>query len=51
MVVDRCFGPRTGKPAYFWALISDPAGRADRIKDGWKSVGKVLMLALLLDIV
>jgi hypothetical protein len=42
---------RAGRPAYFWALISDPAGRADRITDGWKSVGKVFILALLLDIV
>ena len=42
---------RAGKPAYFWALMSDPASRADMIKDGWKSVGKVFMLALLLDVV
>lgn len=42
---------RTGKPPYFWALISNPAHRADMLKDGWKSVGKVFMLALVLDVV
>ena len=41
---------RTGKPPYFWALVIDPAHRADMIKDGWKSVGKVFILALVLDV-
>ena len=40
-----------GKPPYFWALFSDPAHRADILKDGWKSVGKVFVLALILDVV
>jgi hypothetical protein len=42
---------RTGKPPYFWSLVTDPAHRADMIKDGWKSVGKVFILALVLDVV
>jgi hypothetical protein len=42
---------RTGKPPYFWALLSDPAQRAAMIKDGWKSVGKVFILAVVLDVV
>ena len=42
---------KTGKPPYFWALISDPAHRAEMMKDGWKSVGKVFVLAVVLDIV
>jgi hypothetical protein len=42
---------RGGKPAYFWGLVSDPATRAGRIKDCWKSVGKMFVLALLLDVV
>jgi hypothetical protein len=25
---------RAGKPPYFWALFSDPANRADMLKDG-----------------
>ena len=42
---------RAGKPPYFWALLSDPGQREDMIKDGWKSVGKVFVLALVLDVV
>jgi hypothetical protein len=42
---------RAGKPPYFWALLSDPAQRKDMIKDGWKSVGRVFILALVLDVV
>ena len=39
-----------GKPPYFWALFSDPIHRAEMVKDGWKSVGKVFVLALILDV-
>jgi hypothetical protein len=42
---------KAGKPPYFWALFSDPVNRADMLKDGWKSVGKVFVLALILDVV
>lgn len=40
-----------GKPPYFWALVTDPTHRTEMLKDGWKSVGKVFVLALVLDIV
>lgn len=42
---------RTGKPPYFWALITDPSHRREMVRDGWKSVGKVFVLALALDVV
>ena len=42
---------RAGNPPYFWALLSDPAQRDSMIKDGWKSVGRVFLLALVLDVV
>ena len=41
---------RAGKPPYFWALITSPGHRVDMIKDGWKSVGKIFLLALALDV-
>ncbi len=41
---------RAGKPPYFWALLTNPAHRLDMIKDGWKSVGKIFILALVLDV-
>jgi hypothetical protein len=42
---------KAGRPPYFWGLIWNPAYRADMLKDGWKSVGKVFVLALALDVV
>ena len=42
---------KAGRPPYFWALATDPAHRVEMIKDGWKSVGKVFTLALILDVV
>jgi hypothetical protein len=40
---------RAGKPPYFWALLTSPGHRADMVRDGWKSVGRVFILALVLD--
>jgi hypothetical protein len=42
---------RAGKTPYFWCLLTDPAQRDDMLKDGWKSVGKIFILALVLDVV
>jgi len=42
---------KAGKPPYFWAVLTDPDHRVEMLKDGWKSVGKVFILALVLDIV
>jgi hypothetical protein len=42
---------REGKPPYFWALFTDPGERRLMLKNGWKSVGKVFILAIVLDAV
>ncbi|HEX7880266.1 MAG TPA: hypothetical protein VF720_12705 [Candidatus Eisenbacteria bacterium] len=42
---------RAGRSPFFWGLINDPANRADMLKDGWKSVGKVFVIALVLETV
>jgi len=42
---------KAGRPVYGWALFSVPAERAALIKDGWKDVSKVFILALVLDVV
>jgi hypothetical protein len=41
---------RAGRPPYFWSLITGRAHRIDRLKDGWKSVGKAIVIALVLDV-
>ncbi len=42
---------KAGKSPYFWCLLSDPAQRVEMLKDGWKGVGRVFILALVLDAV
>ena len=42
---------KANKPPYFWALLSNRADRVAMIKDGWKSVGRVFLLAVVLDVV
>jgi len=42
---------REGRPAFLWTVLTDPASRDYLIKDGWKSVGKVFLIAMALDIV
>src|SRR5271154_6796964 len=42
---------RAGKSPYFWCLVTDPAQRDDMLKDGWKSVSRVFILAIVLDVV
>lgn len=40
---------REGKPPYFWGLFTDQGEREAMLKNGWKSVGKVFILAVVLD--
>jgi hypothetical protein len=42
---------KTGKSPYFWTMVSDPNERTELLKDGWKSVGKVFILAIVLDVI
>ena len=42
---------KEGKPAYFWALFTDSIHRRDMLRDGWKSVGKVFVIAIIIDLV
>jgi hypothetical protein len=42
---------KAGKPAWFWELLSNPPEREDMVKEAWKRIGKVFILALVLDAV
>ena len=42
---------RHGRPAYFWALFTHKAYRRALVHSGWQSIGKVAMLALIMDLV
>ncbi len=48
-VLDGRKDARAGSAPYFWALFTDPAHRRDLLRTGWKSVGKIFIVALVLD--
>ncbi|MGH7799512.1 MAG: hypothetical protein ACREOW_02650 [Thermodesulfobacteriota bacterium] len=39
------------KPPFFWAMFFDPDHRRDMLRQGWKDIGKVFVVAVILDIV
>ena len=40
---------KQNKPPYFWALFTDSEHRRDMMRDGWKSVGRVFLLGIIMD--
>ena len=40
---------RENKPPYFWAMFTNPESRVDMMRDGWKSVGRVFILGIIMD--
>ena len=39
------------QPPYFWAVFTNPAHRHALLRDGWKDVGKVFVIAIVMDVV
>jgi hypothetical protein len=39
------------KSAYFWSIVSNPSHRRDLLREGWKAISKVFILAFVLDVV
>jgi hypothetical protein len=50
-VIDGVKDAKLGKPAYFWDVVTSPEHRRELIKDAWKRVGKIFILAVILDVV
>ena len=42
---------REGAPPFFWSLFNDPGHRRELLLDAWKSISKVFIIAVLLDVV
>ncbi len=38
-----------GRPPYFWAMFTNPDSRKEMLRDGWKSVGRVFILGIVMD--
>ena len=42
---------REAKPAYFYSLFTDPANRRNRLREGFKAVSRVFVLAIVMDLI
>ena len=42
---------QTGRPPYFWTIVTDPNQRAGLLHEGWKSVARVFVLAIIMDVI
>jgi hypothetical protein len=42
---------REGQPAYLWTVFTDPVNRADLLREGWKSIARVFLLAVIMDVI
>ena len=40
---------RDGRPLYLWALVEDRAQRRTLLREGWEHIGKVFIVALVMD--
>jgi hypothetical protein len=40
-----------GQTPYLWSVFSNPAHRRNLLRDGWKDVGKVFTIAVVLDVI
>jgi hypothetical protein len=48
-ICDGLKDAREGKPAYFWAMFTNPAHAKDLLESGFKSVTRVVIFALIMD--
>ena len=42
---------QTGRPPYFWTILTDASQRGDLVREGWKSVARVFFLAIIMDLI
>jgi hypothetical protein len=42
---------RAGRPAYLWSFLIDPSRRREDVRSAWRAIGKVFVLALVIDLV
>jgi hypothetical protein len=42
---------REDRPPYLWAIFRNPAARQNLLREGWKDVGKIFVIAILVDFI
>ena len=42
---------RKGRPAYGWAVLTDPVRRPELLREGWQEVARVFLAAVIVDLI
>jgi hypothetical protein len=42
---------REGRPPYLWTVLTDPAQRVELLREGWRSIARVFILAVVMDLI
>ena len=42
---------QAGRPPYAWTVLTNPAARDELLREGWKAVAKIFVLAIIIDVV
>ena len=42
---------RTGHPVYGWAVLTNPVGRKELLREGWKEIARVFVFAVVVDLI
>jgi len=42
---------REGRPPYLWTILTDPTQRVALVREGWKAVARVFVLAIVMDVI
>jgi len=42
---------RSGRPAYGWAILSNPVDRHDLLREGWRELSRVFIVAVIVDLI
>jgi hypothetical protein len=50
-VIDGIKDAKVGRPPYFWDIVKNPARRMENFKLAWKRIGKIFILAVVLDLI
>jgi hypothetical protein len=50
-VIDGVKDAKAARPPYFWSVVSDSKNRKELLKVCWRRVGKIFVLAVILDVI
>lgn len=50
-IIDGVKDAKACRPPYFWNLLTTSGSREKIVKEGWKSVSRIFILAIILDVI